>query len=87
MGEVTRQQRDWLVLINAPSFGGAKLISAIESFGSASALATASARELRSYGLKEETITGITQPDEKTLESSLQWLAHERHHLLCLRWW
>lgn len=83
MGEVTSQQRDWLVLINAPSLRGAKLINAIESFGSASALAGASARELANYGLKEETITGITRPDQNVIDNALRWLAHERHHLLC----
>ena len=83
MGEVVSQQRDWLVLIHAPSFGGAKLIDAIESFGSASALASASARELRKYGLKEETIAGITHPDQNVIENAQQWLSHKRHHLLC----
>lgn len=83
MGEVVNQQRDWLVLINAPSLGGAKLINAIESFGGASALAGATARELRNHGLKEETIAGITHPDERVIEYAQQWLSQERHHLLC----
>lgn len=83
MGEVVSQQRDWLVLIHAPSFGGAKLINAIESFGSASAVATASARELRKYGLKEATIAGITHPDHTVIENAQRWLSHQRHHLLC----
>lgn len=83
MGDAFNQQRDWLVLINAPSLGGAQLIKAIESFGGASAMAGASARELGKYGLKEETISAITHPDEKVVEYGLEWLSHERHHLLC----
>lgn len=83
MGEAVNQQRDWLVLINAPSLGGVKLINAIDSFGGASALASATARELRNHGLKEETIAGIAHPDERVIEYAQQWLAHERHHLLC----
>lgn len=83
MGDASNQQRDWLVLINAPSLGGAKLIKAIDSFGSAAALAGASARELRNHGFKEDTINSITQPDEQRIEYALNWLSHERHHLLC----
>ena len=83
MGEGLNQQRDWLILINAPSLGGAKLINAIETFGDASALANASARDLQHHGLKEATIKAITRPDEHAIEYAQQWLAHPQHHLLC----
>jgi DNA processing protein len=82
-GQAADQQRDWLILLNAPSFGGASLINTIEAFGSAAAVAGATARELSRYGLSEETVVGITRPDQQIIERSLQWLSHERHHLLC----
>lgn len=82
-GQAADQQRDWLILLNAPSFGGASLINTIEAFGGASAVASASARELARHGLSEETVAGITRPDQRTIEHTQQWLAHERHHLLC----
>ena len=82
-GQAANQQRDWLILLNAPSFGGASLINTIDSFGSATAVASASARELSRHGLSEETVAGITQPDQQVIEHALQWLSHERHHLLC----
>ena len=82
-GQAADQQRDWLILLNAPSFGGASLINTIEAFGSASAVVRAGARDLARHGLKEETIAGITRPDQLKIEHAQQWLTHERHHLLC----
>lgn len=82
-GQAADQQRDWLILLNAPALGGESLINTIEAFGGASAVASASARDLSRHGLSEETIAGITRPDQQTIERAQQWLAQERHHLLC----
>ena len=82
-GQAADQQRDWLILLNAPSFGGASLINTIEAFGSAAAVAGASARDLSRHGLREETVSSITRPDQQVIEHGLEWLTHERHHLLC----
>jgi DNA processing protein len=77
------KQRDWLVILNAPSVGGASLIRVIEALGGASAVAAASTRELTRHGLSIEAAAAITEPDEPRLESDLKWLSHPNHHLLC----
>jgi DNA processing protein len=55
----------------------------IEALGGASAVASASTRELTRHGLSIEAATAITEPDETRLEADLKWLSHPNHHLLC----
>ena len=77
------KQRDWLVILNAPSVGGASLIRVIEALGGASAVAAANTRDLTRHGLSDETAAAITGPDEARIESDLKWLSDPNHHLLC----
>lgn len=35
------------------------------------------------YGLTDETVSAISNPDEVQIESGLQWLSQPNHHLLC----
>jgi DNA processing protein len=77
------KQRDWLVILNAPSVGGASLIKVIEALGGASAVAGASTRDLTRRGLSDKAAAAITEPDEAQIESDLKWLSHPNHHLLC----
>jgi DNA processing protein len=77
------KQRDWLVILNAPSVGGASLIRVIEALGGASAVAGASTRDLTRRGLSDKAAAAITEPDEAQIESDLKWLSHPNHHLLC----
>jgi len=84
MGEVTTSVlRDWLTIVNAPSVGGASLISVIESMGGADAVAAASARDLIRHGLPQAAADAINRPDQAALEKGLQWLSRPDHHLLC----
>jgi DNA processing protein len=46
-------------------------------------VAAASTRDLTRSGLTDEAATAISSPDEAQIESSLQWLSHPNHHLLC----
>ena len=69
--------------MNAPSVGGASLIRVIEALGGVSAVATASTRDLTRHGLSAEAATAISRPDEKQIESDLQWLSQPGRHLLC----
>ena len=46
-------------------------------------MAAASTRDLTRSGLTDEAATAISSPDEAQIESSLQWLSHPNHHLLC----
>lgn len=55
----------------------------IEALGSASAVVAASSRELTRLGLSEQTATAISRPDERRINSDLQWLSEPNHHLLC----
>lgn len=84
MGEsATSVLHDWLIIVNAPSIGGASLIRAIESMGGADAVVAANARDLARHGFPKAAIEAITRPDQAVIESSLQWLSHPHHHLLC----
>ena len=51
--------------------------------GGVSAAAEAKARDLTRYGLTDETVSAISNPDEVQIESGLQWLSQPNHHLLC----
>ena len=77
------KQRDWLIILNAPSIGGASLIGLIESFGGISAVVNASEHDLVRRGAPKAAATAITQPDEAKIDSDLQWLSQDNHHLLC----
>lgn len=46
-------------------------------------MAAAKARDLTRFGLKDETVTAICNPDEAQIESDLQWLSQANRHLLC----
>lgn len=46
-------------------------------------MVAASNRELTRLGLSDQTVTAITRPDEKKLDSDLKWLSQPNHHLLC----
>ena len=51
--------------------------------GGASAVATATARDLIRHGMPEAAANAISKPDEKRIESDLRWLDDVNHHLLC----
>lgn len=51
--------------------------------GGAAAVASASARDLSRHGFSDETATAITSPDEKKIETDLEWLSGPNRHLLC----
>ncbi len=83
MGQAAVQQRDWLVILNAPSAGAAALIRAVESLGGVSGVTSADTRSLTQHGLSDVTARGIVKPDEAVIEKALEWLAQPAHHLLC----
>ena len=47
------------------------------------ALVTARARDLTRHGLSDEAVAAIRSPDEKKIESDLQWLSKPGRQLLC----
>lgn len=69
--------------MNAPSIGGTGLISVIETLGGVAAVTAASRRDLTRLGVSAAAAAAIAKPDEALLESSLEWLSQENHHLLC----
>lgn len=77
------KQRDWLIVLNAPSVGGASLIGLIETFGGVSSVVAARHQDLVRHGLSDAAATAIKQPDEAKLASDSEWLSHDNHHLLC----
>jgi len=76
------KQRDWLVLLNAPTTGGVSLIKVIKALGDVSTVAAASVRDLTHHGLAKDAATAITRPDSAKIETDLEWLSHPDHHLL-----
>jgi DNA processing protein len=55
----------------------------MEALGGVTALATASARDLTRHGFSDEAVAAICRPDEKKIESDLQWLSQPGRQLLC----
>ncbi len=80
--KITNQDRHWLVAIRAPALAGSKLIKAVEQAGGIDTLVRADVARLKQYGLGQEAIDAIRQPDESLLQSDLHWLAQTGHHLL-----
>lgn len=74
--------RLWLAALRAPALGGRKLISAVEAAGGIDRLAASTTSYLKSLGLGEETARALREPDGSLLETDLQWLAADRHHLV-----
>ncbi len=59
-----------------------KLISAIESAGSITALISADSAHLRQLGFGRETVTALRQSDEAGLNADLEWLSCPGHGLV-----
>ncbi|MBT8073695.1 MAG: DNA-protecting protein DprA [Xanthomonadales bacterium] len=77
------KQRDWLVILNAPSVGGASLIRAIEALGSVAGVVSAGSRDLTRNGFSDAAAEAIAKPDEDKIDSDLRWLSEPNRHLLC----
>ena len=80
--EISTNTVSWLKVIRAPGMASRKLISAIESAGSITALISADSAHLRQLGFGQETVTALRQSDEAGLNSDLEWLSCPGHGLL-----
>jgi hypothetical protein len=58
--------------LRASRSGGARLIRLAESPGGIDAAVAASPSQLKQYGLDEETISALKNPDEHLLEQDLK---------------
>lgn len=65
----------WLALLRAPGIGPVAVNRLLATYGSADAALAASTASLRTVGLNDEQIRGLTERDEAGVERDLQWLA------------
>ncbi len=75
-------QDAWLRLIRAPGLGGTRIRQLLEHLGSAEAAASASAAQLRKFGLPGGAIDWLQSPGEALLASDHDWLSQPSRHLL-----
>jgi len=74
----------WLRLLQAPGIGAGSAAELLQHFGSIGDVFSASDRDLRKLGLAAESRRAMREPDNETLERSLEWLGHEQNHCLAL---
>jgi DNA processing protein len=74
----------WLILSLCPGLSTASALQLIDKFGSAAAVTGASATQLRTTGLPDDTAHALLNPDTARLRHATEWLAAEGHHLLCI---
>lgn len=58
------------------------MIGLLDALGGIEALVGAGSSRLSSLGVKQEAIAAIQRPDDARIQSDLEWLAREGHHLL-----
>lgn len=68
--------------LRAPQLGGARLTALAARPGGLDALAGSSQAALRAAGLHDEAVAALRNPDQRQLESDLEWLAQPGHDLL-----
>ena len=76
------RQQAWLRIIRAPGLGGARGIEIIDHFGGAEALLRAGHSEWRKAGIRQETATALSRPDEAAIEADQAWLQTPHRHLI-----
>ena len=76
------ETRSWLALVRAPGLGSAALARLLERFDSAPAIVCAGRARLQSCALEAATLDAIVTPDERLLQTDLDWLSRKDHHLI-----
>ena len=72
----------WLTLSITPGLGAVSAHQLIRKFGSADAILGASPADLRAAGVDAEVVRALANPDPGTLQTGLDWLDDQNHHLL-----
>ncbi len=74
----------WLTLHRAPKLGARSLLDLVEHFGSPLSAVNANPQQLRQYGLSQETLDWLANPDQQRLDQDLAWLAQEANQILSI---
>ncbi len=80
---MSAEQRAWLTLSLAHP-GSAQLEALIEEFGDAAGIVAQKPATLGRFGLDEQLVAALTQPDQQALQAGLDWMAIEGNHLIPL---
>jgi len=74
----------WLRLLRAPGIGAKSASDLLQHFTDISGVFSASDQDLRSLGISAETRAAMRKPDDEFLKRSLEWLGHDKNHLVAL---
>ncbi|MCP4000772.1 MAG: DNA-protecting protein DprA [Gammaproteobacteria bacterium] len=74
----------WLILSLCSGLSTTRALELIKKFGNAAAVISASASDLKTSNLSDETLHFLKNPDAEKLNQTTSWLAAEGRHLLCL---
>lgn len=75
----------WLALARVPGIGAVKFAQLIKSFQSPKAVFMASRQEWQAFGLKEEMIKHLLNPEWAPIDRDMQWLTQPNNYLLTLQ--
>jgi DNA processing protein len=79
----TQTLRYWLALSRAPGVGAQTFQQLLVAFDSLQPLFDTDQQPLRSLGLAEALLSYLRSPDWQAVDSDLEWLAADGHHILC----
>lgn len=75
---------NWLALNRAPGIGARILTQLLDRFGSIERVMIASSGDLRDFGLKDDAVKFIQNPDPAVLAKDLKWLKQDANSLLTI---
>jgi len=78
----TQDITPWLILLRAPQLGPSKLKILLERYGSAHSIVEASAQELAAFGLRQNTISELHNPDLESIQQDIDWSSEADHHII-----
>jgi len=82
VSNTTTDIKPWLVLSRVSGFGPSKFKNLITHFGNAQNILDASSAELTSFGLKQNIIKALHNPDLDNIEADIIWSALPNHHII-----
>ncbi len=82
--DVAQNYKDWLSVVLAKGIGTSTCNKLLLEFKTPQNILECSNQQLINFGLKEASIKSLFHPDEKRINSILDWLNKPRHHLITI---
>ncbi len=80
--DTTQNHTDWLSLTQASGIGPAICNKLLLEFKSPEAILSSDHNNLRQFGLSDDSINSLLEPDQEQINKTLEWLNQTNHHLI-----